>query len=203
MRTKNPDLTRSKLLEAGFHEVYEHGFRAASLDSILERAGVTKGALYHHFPNKLALGYAIVEELIGDFMAELLLEPLQGTDDPITALQQSGMDILAGRCAEVCSFGCPLNNLTQEMSGEDEGFRERVQAVHERLQRGIAAALRRGQEAGKVRAGIDPDDVALYFLATWSGMMGVAKGSQDEELMRRLILTGNDYLETLRALPVH
>jgi hypothetical protein len=89
------------------------------------------------------------------------------------------------------------------MSGEDEGFRERVQAVHERLQRGIAAALRRGQEAGKVRAGIDPDDVALYFLATWSGMMGVAKGSQDEELMRRLILTGNDYLETLRALPVH
>ena len=57
MCAKNPDLTRAKLLEAGFQEVYEHGFRSASIDSILARAGVTKGALYHHFSSKQALGY--------------------------------------------------------------------------------------------------------------------------------------------------
>ena len=118
MRTKNPDLTRSKLLEAGFQEVYEHGFRSASVDSILARAGVTKGALYHHFPNKVALGYAIVEELIGEFMADGLLTPLKDTDDPIAALQQHGLDILELRCADACSRGCPLNNLAQEMSGK-------------------------------------------------------------------------------------
>jgi len=203
MRTKNPDLTRSKLLEAGFQEVYEHGFRSASVDSILKRAGVTKGALYHHFPNKVALGYAIVEELIGEFMVDGLLTPLKDTDDPITALQQHGLDILELRCADACSRGCPLNNLAQEMSGEDEGFRLRIHAIYEKLQRGIAAALRRGQEAGTVRTDIDADDVAAFFLAASSGIMGAAKGSQDEDLMRRLILTANDYLDTLRPLPVH
>ena len=203
MRTKNPDLTRSKLLEAGFQEVYEHGFRSASIESILAKAGVTKGALYHHFPNKAALGYALVEEVIGEFLVEGLLTPLRDTDDPITALQQHGLMMVENKSTEACSCGCPLNNLAQEMSGEDEGFRERVQAIYAKLQRGVAEALRRGQEAGTVRVDVDADNVASFFLASSSGIMGAAKGSQDKDLMRRLILTGNDYLESLRALPVH
>ena len=64
-------------------------------------------------------------------------------------------------------------------------------------------ALRRGQQSGTVREDIDADDIASFFLASSSGIMGAAKGSQDCDLMRRLIETGNDYLETLRALPIH
>jgi hypothetical protein len=89
------------------------------------------------------------------------------------------------------------------MSGEDEGFRRRIHAIYEKLQRGVADALRRGQEAGTVRTDIDAEDVASFFLAASSGIMGAAKGSQDKDLMRRLILTANDYLETLRPPSVH
>jgi AcrR family transcriptional regulator len=203
MSAKNPDLTRSKLLEAGFEEVHEHGFRAASLESILARAGVTKGALYHHFPNKQALGYALVEEVIGDFMADRLLAPLQSTDDPVTALQRQGLEMVDEHAQEACSVGCPLNNLAQEMSFEDEGFRRRIEAVIERLQRGVAASLRRGQEAGTVRRDIDPDAIAAFWLAASSGIMGAAKSSRDPRVMRSLVETGNAFLETLRPLPVH
>lgn len=203
MSAKNPDLTRAKLLEAGFHEVHEHGFRSASIESILARAGVTKGALYHHFPNKQALGYALVEEIIGKFIVERLLTPLQHTDDPIAVLQQHGLDMVQDHGDEACACGCPLNNLAQEMSNEDEGFRQRIEAVYRRLQEGVAAALRRGQAAGTVRADIEPDDIAAFYLASWSGIMGAAKSSQNPELMRRLIVTGNDFLDTLRALPLH
>ena len=200
---RNPDLTRAKLLEAGFHEVYEHGFRAASLESILASAGVTKGALYHHFPNKQALGYALVDEVIGVFMVERLLTPLRETRDPISALQQHGLGIVEDHCDDACSRGCPLNNLAQEMSGEDEEFRQRVAAVFKRLETGVAAALRRGQNAGTVRSDIDPDQIAAFFMAVSSGIMGAAKNSQSPEVMRQLVMAGNDYLETLRALPIH
>ena len=203
MSAKNPDLTRAKLLEAGFQEVYEHGFRSASIDSILTRAGVTKGALYHHFSNKQALGYALVEEIIGEFMVERLLTPLRDTDDPIAALQKHGLDMVEDHCDDACTRGCPLNNLAQEMSNEDDGFRRRIEAVYQRLQDGIAQALRRGQAAGTVRADIDPDHVAAFYLASSSGIMGAAKSSQDREVMRNLILTGNQFLETFRALPLH
>ena len=201
MSAKNPDLTRSKLLEAGFEEVHEHGFRAASIDAILARAGVTKGALYHHFPNKQALGYALVEELIGDFMADRLLTPLQSTDDPISALQRAGLDMVDEHAQEACSVGCPLTNLAQEMSFEDEGFRQRIAAVTARLQRGVSAALRRGQEAGTVRPDVDPEAIAAYYLAASSGIMGAAKASRDRRVMRALVETGNEFLETLRPRP--
>jgi len=58
MQSTNP--TRRKILESAFHEIHRNGFQAASLNPILERTGVTKGALYHHFPNKQTLGYAVL-----------------------------------------------------------------------------------------------------------------------------------------------
>ena len=39
-RTRQPDVTRDKLLHAAFDEIYRRGFQAASLDTILAKAGV-------------------------------------------------------------------------------------------------------------------------------------------------------------------
>jgi len=55
--------TRERLLRAAFQEMYLSGFRSADLNAILAAAGVTKGALYHHFDSKEALGYAVVAEV--------------------------------------------------------------------------------------------------------------------------------------------
>jgi TetR/AcrR family transcriptional regulator, transcriptional repressor for nem operon len=41
--------------------ILENGFAGTSLDTILERTGVTKGAFFHHFPSKTALARALVE----------------------------------------------------------------------------------------------------------------------------------------------
>ena len=51
-RTRQPDITRDKLLHAAFDEIYRRGFQDASLDTIQDNAGLTKGALYQHFTDK-------------------------------------------------------------------------------------------------------------------------------------------------------
>ena len=79
---RNPEQTRSIILDAAFKEVYENGFQAASLDRILANTQLTKGALYHHFPNKQAMGLALVDELIGPTIDQQMIEPLEKTDDP-------------------------------------------------------------------------------------------------------------------------
>jgi TetR/AcrR family transcriptional repressor of nem operon len=61
---RDPERTRKRLLQAAFHEIHRSGFRSADVDAILAKAGVTKGALYYHFDNKEALGYAVVDEVI-------------------------------------------------------------------------------------------------------------------------------------------
>jgi len=41
--------TRDKLLDITFEEVYIHGYTATSVDTILQKASVPKGSMYHHF----------------------------------------------------------------------------------------------------------------------------------------------------------
>ena len=53
-----------RLLQAAFGEMQRDGYRNADLERILRQAGVTKGALYHHFDNKRALGYAVIDEIL-------------------------------------------------------------------------------------------------------------------------------------------
>src|SRR5688572_22691151 len=125
-RSRDPDATRAKLLNAALEEIYRRGFQAASLDTILAKAGVTKGALYHHFPDKASLGYAVADEVVKALLLKRwgVLEPPSG--DPVTALQRS----LEGRAANLTTreveLGCPLNNLAQEMSPLDQRFRRGV-----------------------------------------------------------------------------
>ena len=85
--TKSPDLTRHTLLEAAFAEIHRNGFQAASLAQILADTGLTKGALYHHFPDKKALGLAVVEEMIRPLITAMMFKPLANTRQPLTAMQ--------------------------------------------------------------------------------------------------------------------
>src|SRR6202521_2611899 len=87
-RLRNPERTRERLLQAAFREVYKVGFQSAGIDTILAATNVTKGALYYHFENKQALGYAIVEEIVAKLPRDRWLLPLQQSEDkdPIDAL---------------------------------------------------------------------------------------------------------------------
>jgi AcrR family transcriptional regulator len=141
-RLRDPERTRTLLLQAAFEQFHQSGFESAGLDTILAAAGVTKGALYYHFDSKKALGYAIVEELIAANLREKWLRPFRSGTDPIETL--IGIVRATSPQREVVRAGCPLNNLAHEMSLKDEGFRKHLAKVFEEWQEGTAAALRRG-----------------------------------------------------------
>src|SRR6516162_6754509 len=85
-RSRDPERTRERLLQAGFREVYRSGFQSASIDTILAATNVTKGALYYHFDSKDDLGYAIIEEIVAKLPQDTWLRPLESGKNPIDAL---------------------------------------------------------------------------------------------------------------------
>ncbi len=198
---KQPDKTRQDILEAALWEIYRHGFQGASIDQIVARTGVTKGALYHHFPNKLALGYSVVDEVIRAWITDRWLRPLREAKDPVSGLRNALEEVLASASDEMLSLGCPLNNLMQEMSPLDEGFRQRLQRVGDEWRQGVADQLREGQEAGLVRRDLDPDAMAAFLVASFEGITGVAKNAQDRELARKMVGVLLGIIDGLRADP--
>jgi TetR/AcrR family transcriptional repressor of nem operon len=198
-RIKSPEDTRGRILKAAYEHFYRNGFQAGSLNQIVEEAGTTKGALFHHFGCKNHLGYAVVEEVIAPSMKERWFDPLAESIDPISdlkhALKQSMKEeVECGRFVQ----GCPLNNLAQEMSPLDEGFRKRIDEVYARWRECLAAALTRGIKTGKVRNDISPNNVAAFLVAAQAGIIGIAKNAQSEDLMKQAGEALFGYLDSLK-----
>jgi AcrR family transcriptional regulator len=193
---RDPERTREALLQAAFGEIYRSGFRGSDVETILGSAGVTKGAMYHHFDNKEALGYAVVDEVVAGIMREKWQSPLQNARDPLDALI-GVVRSTSLRPEHVCG-GCPLNNLSQEMSPLDEGFRKRTAKVFNEWHGAVAAALRSGKRRGTVRKDVNADEAATFLIAAYEGYMSLAKNSQDARGLRAGQKALVRYLETLR-----
>jgi AcrR family transcriptional regulator len=196
-RLRDPERTRERLLQAAFCEIYRSGFQSAGLDTILASAGVTKGALYYYFKSKQALGYAVVEEVIGPDNYAEWVRPLQSGKDPIDTL----IGIVRGISVrpEDVRGGCQLINLAQEMSPLDAGFRKRLAIIFHTWREAVASVLREGQTHGRVRRDVKPADAAGLLIAMVEGYGSLAKNAQDPKVMKAGIRNIVDWLKSLRA----
>jgi TetR/AcrR family transcriptional repressor of nem operon len=183
-------------LQAAFQEIHRSGFRSADLDTILAKAGVTKGALYYHFANKEALGYAVVDEVIASKVHQKWAQPLRNAKNPIDVLIRTLQAESLKR--EDVQRGCYLLNLSQEMSGLDEGFRRRTARVYKDWHDAMAEALHKGQKRGVVRSDINANETATFFLAAWEGYAVLAKNAQNARMLKSGQKKLTHYLESLR-----
>jgi AcrR family transcriptional regulator len=78
--------TRAALLEAGRELFAARGFAGAGQEDIVERAGVTRGALAHHFGTKKGLFRAVVESLETELAEHIATAAMRG-DDPMAHLR--------------------------------------------------------------------------------------------------------------------
>ncbi len=197
---RGAESTRAAILNVAFMEFYHNGFQGGSLNKIVESAGTTKGALFHHFPNgKQELGYAVVDEIIGPILQQRWLESLVGSKDPITDLKRAFRqyvkeDIESGNYVQ----GCPLNNMAQEMSPLDEGFRKRIDKLYCLWRKTYADAFAAGVKAGKVKKSVEPASVAALIVASQMGIWGTGKSSRSLELMTQAGEAVCSYLDSLR-----
>lgn len=177
--------------------MHRSGFRSADVNAILMAAGVTKGALYHHFDNKEALGYAVADEIIASNLHRKWVQPLQDAENPIDVLVRIIQSESLKR--EDVQRGCPLLNLSQEMSGLDEGFRRRTARVYKDWHDAMAEALREGQKRRVVRSDISANETATFVIAAWEGYVVLGKNSQDPRMMKSGQKSVIRLLESLRG----
>ena len=190
--------TRRALLEAASQEMLVNGFRATSVDNILEQTGVTKGALYYHFKSKDELGLAVIDELYRNQVLEEWGTGLDQTDNPVNDLLNM-LRFKKDACSEESvRCGCPLNNLAQEMAPVNEAFRLRIEDVFESWRELIADALDRGKANQTVKDNLDSKRAAIFITSLIEGAVGAAKNAQDPAVLESALGTLELFVETVR-----
>lgn len=196
---RNPKNTRMKILGAAFQEMHKHGFQGLRIDQVLKKTNLNKGALYHHFASKQVLGYAVLDELIKPRIIELFVSPLNKFADPLEAIQNIVEDIGHSADNKSLTLGCPLNNLAQEMSAIDEGFRKRIEKIFHFWQTAIAEALKKGQKQGFVDPSIHVEESAVFILSSLEGAIGMTKNHQNKDIFFRYSKELKRYLDSLKV----
>jgi AcrR family transcriptional regulator len=95
------EATRRALLDAGRELFAERGYHEAAATEVVRRAGVTRGALYHHFEDKRDLFRAVVEEIEGE-IDRLVLEAAR------EVMRESGDALEAWMAGAYASLGAYL-----------------------------------------------------------------------------------------------
>ncbi|MEE9343570.1 MAG: TetR/AcrR family transcriptional regulator [Gammaproteobacteria bacterium] len=196
-KERNPSITRQAILQAAFMEIFRNGYQGMRLENVMSETGLTKGALYHHFSNKQTLGYAVVDDMIQPMMQSIWIDPVNNADDPLLGLITAIEDLPDKKPEQLIEFGCPLNNLIQEMAPLDNGFRTRLDAIMESWLDTTEKALEAAVQAGQIRSDINCHETATFILASVEGCIGLAKSAQCGNRLRTCLKGITGYLNSL------
>lgn len=160
---------RQHILATGQAIITGKGYSAVGLNEILSAAGVPKGSFYHYFKSKELFGQALLDNYVGNYLAELdaLLAP---DGSPAAArLMRYWNSWLA-----LSDHGCAGSKcLVVKLSGEVADMSEAMRAV---LLRGtndivgrLAACIEEGFADGSIPSGFAPRQCALALYEMWLG----------------------------------
>ncbi|WP_306192424.1 MULTISPECIES: ScbR family autoregulator-binding transcription factor [unclassified Streptomyces] len=149
--------TRKAILEAAAEVFDERGFQAATIGEVLSRAGVTKGALYFHFPSKQALAQGVLDEQFR-----------YGALTPRASKLQEVVDMGLGlayrmRHDPMVRASARLSLEAQMVEVFGTGYTNAWVAVTEQVFREAAAQ-------GELLPHVDPAESAWIFSAAWTGV---------------------------------
>jgi AcrR family transcriptional regulator len=182
-RTNDPEGMRQRILDVAELAFQERGYHATSLGDLMHAAGVTGGALHHHFATKKALGMAVIAERVAASVEETWLRRIEEAPSAREGVAQVFAAVADELERQGFVRGCPLNNLAHELSLADHDFRMVLAGIFEAWRTAIADRMRFDQETG-AEEGVDPDRFAALTVAAYSGAMSMAKTEQDAAMLK-------------------
>ncbi|MFD2051646.1 TetR/AcrR family transcriptional regulator [Mesorhizobium calcicola] len=182
-RINDPEGMRNKVLDVAEESFQARGYHASSLGDLMAAAGVSGGALHHHFPTKKALALAVIDERVAAAVEATWIAPVLAAVSAREGVRAVFEAVAAELEQQGFVRGCPLNNLAHELSLADPDFRTALAGIFSAWRRAIADKVRADQQTGREQ-GIDPQRFAALAVAAYSGAMSMAKTAQDASVLR-------------------
>ena len=202
-RVRNPQKTRQNILDAAEALILNHGFGATSVEAVVSRAGITKGAFFHHFPSKSELGRALIERFAQadrEFFAAQLERARRLSSDPLQqVLLLIGLYEEAFESMEEPTPGCLFASYIYENKLFDEPTLGVLRESTLHWRREMRALLDAVAAVHPPRLAVDMDALADLFYSITEGAYVMMKTLGDRTLLPRQARHLRHYLELLFA----
>lgn len=161
-RGHDPDRTRQDILNVATEEFASAGFSGARVDTIAERTRTSKRMIYYYFGGKEGLYLSVLEKVYGELRAaESRLDVAKAS--PVDAMRR--LIELTFDYQESHPEFVRLVNAENVNCGKYIAQSETIRSFNVSIIDVLASILRRGQEQGQFRSGLDPVDVHMLISA--------------------------------------
>jgi AcrR family transcriptional regulator len=191
------DVRRHQLFSAAMEVCAEKGYHGTRINDIVERAGLSKGALYHHFRSKRHLFLELIHSMTDTFR-QTMLESLETTPSVLDAVRQT-----------MEQFNQMMTHSPQMIKGlfefyvlgiRDPEIRQNFLKYYESLVEAGAEMIRRGQQDGLFRPDLDPWKAAWMLFTAGDAVVLLHAGMDREQQGLEAAMMMMD--ELLRAFSV-
>jgi len=177
--------TKQKIIESAAQLIYQQGFNHTGITQILKTANVSKGSFYFHFDDKDQLGFAIIDHYRQQFKNSLPLHlhnRALSSREKITAFHQHYYDAFS---QSNFSYGCPIGNLTQELTDLCPVFAQKLNDTLQRMSQVFMQVITQGIEDNEISPEIDAEQTAYFIVDSWEGAMLRMKALSSGEPLNR------------------
>lgn len=193
--------TRSQILDTAQALILERGFAGVSVDQIIKRMGLTKGAFFHHFKSKEDLATTLIRRYSDDGIAlfrQFKARAQRLSDDPLQQLL-----IFVGLYEELFEGltepypGCLMASYVYELQQFNEETRKIINEEFLLSRQEIAAWIRRIKKVHPPRAKVDPVVLADAFMVCFEGAFILSKSLGEADITAKQLRLYKTCLEAL------
>src|SRR5690348_14373704 len=189
--------TRDRIVAAAADLIYERGEAEIGIRDVKRAAGVSGSQMTHYFPDRDSLIRAVVAYRSGEVRAFLSAPEVDGLDS-LAKLREWARLTIERQRERGTEGGCVLGSLAAQVSERDEVAREGIAEGFDAWIAGLAAGLRRIQEAGEIGPEADPDELATSLMAALQGGYMLAQVTRDIAPMETAVFAMIEHIESFR-----
>lgn len=195
---KKSQETRLHILQTAFILIYSKGYQTTSIDEIIAKTKVTKGAFYYHFKTKDEMGLAILNELLRPNFSANFIEPLKSSENALEKIYDLVYHILMEDSFMTVESGCPASNFTQEMAPWNIEFTKTLNELSKQWEQAITEAVERSKKNGLVKPEVDPREIAVFVMSGYWGVRNLGKLENSKEVYLVFLNGLKSYFNSLK-----
>lgn len=199
LQKQKSEFTKELILNESFKLFYKDGFKATSVDKIMVKTQLTKGAFYHHYKNKKELGLAVIKLKIQQRVYDAMISPLYNSGNVIEILKSTFIDRIKSFPIQEKQSGCPMNNFINELGDTEKVYQIALKNIIEEWKSALIQLIERGKKDNSINQSISNKSTAIYLISSFEGIRGIRKLYDNDEILDQYMLGLSSYINHIKA----
>jgi AcrR family transcriptional regulator len=194
--------TMQRMQVTGLELFYTNGYYNTSVDDILKKLELSKGAFYYHFESKEDFFVQIIQNLMARKVYSTLIEPLEGHENPLTLITKCFDNAMETAVHNEMDFGCILSNFLTEFNGKNDVITQHLNEIVTVWEVNLVTTLQKGKFNGFLDRHVDCEAVAIFLMSSYFGVRTLMAGSSPSAKKYRFMTQLRQYFKSIESKPV-